>query len=303
MYEFSLEAFLKPVPIGGTSVSYALAVGCLAAALPILRFALSRLVFEPLGRSVLPPDAKKDDGAPAPNGAVSTVNMRKWNESCWVFWFYLTVTWMAFSAACKEPWFTSTRHFWLGCTALPCNTSVSAGVLLLYTVEAAYYLQGIPVLLWEPKKKDFWTMLAHHIVTLGLILYSWQLNFTKVGTMIFLVHDACDVCMECAKLARRVKSEALTTAFFVIFLLVWVGGRLVYLPFVLIRSTLMEPIGIIAVPNGIDPEPHYTIFNTLLILLVVFHIYWTVLIFRILHRTLTKSGSKGIDDVRDEDDD
>eukprot|EP00803_Ostreobium_quekettii_P010879 evm.model.scf_4697.1 EVM.evm.TU.scf_4697.1 scf_4697:2193-4458(-) len=256
---------------------------------------------QPLGRAVLPPELKKDDGN-ATSGAVSPTTMRKWKESCWVFTFYFTVTCMAMSVAVREPWFTSTAHFWLGCTRLPCDFSVPAGVLLLYAVEAAYYVQGIPVLLLEPKKKDFWTMLAHHIVTLGLIMYSWQVNFTRVGTMIFLAHDACDVLMECTKLAKRVKQEALTTGLFVVFLLVWIGARLVYLPFVVIRSTLREPIDIIAVPYSIDPEPHYTVFNTMLILLVVFHVYWTVLILKILYRTLAKPGGRGIDDVRDEDD-
>ena len=38
-------------------------------------------------------------------------------------------------------------------------------------------LQGIPSLvLWEVRRKDFWEQIAHHLVTLFLIVYSYQVK-------------------------------------------------------------------------------------------------------------------------------
>lgn len=257
-------------------------------------------VVQPLGRCLIPPGKKKADDGDAVKSAIGYESLRKWNESCWFLTFFLSAVCIAFLAAVNEPWFTSTTHFWLGCTQLPCDKHIPQGVLLLYVLQSAYYLQAIPTLLWEPKKKDFWGMLGHHIVTLFLLSYSFHLNFTSVGCMIMLCHDFCDVCMEAAKLARRAEYELLTNILFGIFVLVWVGLRLVYFPFVVIWSCVTEPIPIIAIPYNVNPEPHYTVFNILLIFLVVLHLYWSYLIAKVVHRAITKSS---VDDVREDESD
>ena len=233
-------------------------------------------------------------------GAIGYTSLWKWKESCWNLTFYMSAVLIGFAAAIKEPWFFSTTHFWLGCTQLPCDKEIPPGVLLLYTLESAYYLQGVPTLLWEPKKKDFLGMFGHHIVTLFLLVYSFYLNFTSVGCMIMLCHDICDVCMEVTKLTRRAKYEMLTNILFGIFVLAWVGLRLVYFPFVIIRSCLTEPIPIISIQYNVEPEPHNTLFNTMLIMLVMFHLYWTYLISKVVHRAITKSS---VDDVREDESD
>ena len=63
---------------------------------------------------------------------------------------------------------------------------------------------------------------------------------------------------------------------FGIFFASWVVMRLIYFPFVVIRSTLTEPITLVGRPYGIEPMPHYAIFNGLLLVLLVLHIYWCV---------------------------
>lgn len=46
-------------------------------------------------------------------------------------------------------------------------------------------------------------------------------------------------------------------------------------------STLSEPIAFVARKYGMDPMPHYAIFNGLLLVLLVLHTYWSWLILQV----------------------
>lgn len=46
-------------------------------------------------------------------------------------------------------------------------------------------------------------------------------------------------------------------------------------------STLSEPIAFVARKYGVDPMPHYAIFNGLLLVLLVLHTYWSWLILQV----------------------
>jgi hypothetical protein len=226
--------------------------------------------------------------------------LKKWKESCWKLTIYISFTLLALAVSYNEPWFTDTRHFWIGCTRLPCDLFVSKKLLLFYCVETGFYMQAIPFLIFvETRRKDWWESFAHHVVTLGLMSYSYYLNFTRVGLMVMLIHDVSDIFLEWAKLARYSRRQGLATLYFVIFALTWFALRVFYFPLTLIRSTLYESIELAAKPHNIQPEPHYTIFNGLLIVLFILHVYWSWLILKVIITQLTEGETK---DIREKDD-
>lgn len=92
--------------------------------------------------------------------------------------------------------------------------------------------------------------MAHHFATIGLILYSWQVNFSRVGAMTFLCHDFNDVFLEGAKLARYARSEAWSTGLFAAFAGSWFVSRLFYFPLWIIWTAYYDPAGRIALPYG-----------------------------------------------------
>lgn len=258
------------------------------------RGVLVKYVFKPLGIYILTGKHKKKEG----EGSLEEV-MKKWNESSWKTVVYIVVTSLALAVSYQEPWFYDTKYMWDGCTQLPCDLYVSKGSLLFYCVEIGFYIQAIPFLLWhETRREDWLGSLVHHIATLGLMYYSYYLNFVRMGLMVMLCHDVCDIFLELAKLANYAGVKSAANILFVTFTIVWILCRLLYFPLVIIKSALYEPITLIAIPYNIEPEPHYSIFVTLLGLLFVLHLYWTYLIFKVLLKAISSGEAS---DIREED--
>lgn len=173
-------------------------------------------------------------------------------------------------------------------------------ILLMYALQLGYYLQAIPTLIvWDLKRKDFYQMLAHHVATVGLIMYSLGTNFVPMGSMVLLVHDVCDVFMEAAKLCRYINWNQTSTILFGIFVVLWILMRVIYFPLWLVRSAMRDTIGYLAVPHDIVPQPHYEFLNGLLIVLYCIHIYWTFLILKIVWSVVVMK--QEVDDVREDE--
>lgn len=268
----------------------------LAIIFPLARKLLTRWVYRPAGLRFMYKNKRPDE---VDKPEVAADRFKKWNESCWKLTVFSLFTSLALAVSYGEPWLYDTKYYWLGCTKLPCDFFVSKKLLLFYCVETGFYIQAIPFL-WtvEVRRHDWLESLIHHVVTLGLLFYSYYLNLTRVGIILMLVHDVSDVFLEAAKLGRYSKRQDVAMVFFGIFTVVWIASRCVYFPLVVIRSTLTEPITLVAKVYNIEPEPHYTIFNGLLITLFVLHLYWTYFILRILIKQLLY-GDAG--DVREDD--
>ena len=48
----------------------------------------------------------------------------------------------------------------------------------------------------DVRRKDFWQMFVHHMVTLLLIGLSWVCNLHRVGSLVLVVHDCADIFLE-----------------------------------------------------------------------------------------------------------
>ena len=270
----------------------------LALLYPLARLALSSALYAPLGKRVM--FGGKKDGAV--RGPEAEKRMSKWTESCWKMTAFGGMTALGAAVVWDAPWLTDTRQFWAGCTDFPCNHPSGWLLRCQYSAAMGFYIYSIPSLFfWETRRKDFLENFVHHLVTLFLIVYSHYVNFMRVGGVVLLLHDVCDIWLEVAKLGQYANSEAFSTAMFVVFLLVWIAMRLVYFPLWVINSTLYEVITEVAdkVPH-IPREPHYSLFNGMLITLLVLHAYWTFLIFKVVVRKLSSGKTE---DVREDDDD
>jgi hypothetical protein len=138
---------------------------------------------------------------------------------------------------------------------------------------------------WAPTVRgDFKEMLIHHIITDLLIVGSSYFRFTRVGSMIFLVHDISELPVEMSKLANFVKWKNTSAVCFTIMLITWVINRLWIFPFVIFKSFLMESHHCLVELGTMDPvfyQLHVMPFCILLGGLVMLHVMWFCIMLRI----------------------
>jgi len=70
------------------------------------------------------------------------------------------------------------------------------GVYWYYMTENGFYVSLLLSLFMDTKRKDFYQMIVHHLVTLTLTCMSWTLNLARIGALILCLHDVCDIVME-----------------------------------------------------------------------------------------------------------
>lgn len=135
---------------------------------------------------------------------------------------------------------------------------------------------------FDIKRKDFWQMFVHHVVTLLLLSLSWICNLHRVGSLVLVIHDCADIFLEAAKITKYANYQKLCDGIFAFFTIIWIATRLGFFPRI-IYSTSVEA------PRILPMFPAYYIFNSLLILLLCLHVAWTYMILKIAHNSL-KSG-------------
>jgi len=161
-----------------------------------------------------------------------------------------------------------------------CAYNVDAMVSLLeMSLEVQPNPDGIlPIKLgWSKNARgDFREMFIHHVVTNLLIIGSSFFRLTRVGSMVFMVHDISDVPVDLSKLANFLKWKAATALCFATMVAMWFFTRLFILPFIIYKAVLTES-WMVCQSGVIDPiyYVHYKPFFVVLIaLLILLHLAW-----------------------------
>jgi sphingoid base N-palmitoyltransferase len=144
---------------------------------------------------------------------------------------------------------------------------------MYFIISMAFCLSLTISLLIESKRKDFWPMFTHHIVTLLLFQSVWLCNLPRFGSMMVVIHDIADIFEEASKALIYAKFQKLGEICFGIFAIIWVITRVGMYP------RLIFPI---IFDFREKTFPCLIIIQSLLMILLVLHVYWTYLIFKVL---------------------
>jgi acyl-CoA-dependent ceramide synthase len=80
-------------------------------------------------------------------------------------------------------------NLWVGYPHLP----LAGIVKLYYLMQISLYVHAVLLLNAEAPRKDHWQMMAHHAVTIFLIVASYYYGFSRVGCLIMVIMDWCDI--------------------------------------------------------------------------------------------------------------
>ncbi|ORX38622.1 putative ceramide synthase component [Kockovaella imperatae] len=181
-----------------------------------------------------------------------------------------------------------TEHFWL---EYP-HKSMTYELKAYYLLQAAYWVQQLLLLVAriEKPRKDFKELVAHHIVTLWLIGWSYTIYLTHIGNAIYVTMDVSDIFLALAKCTNYV-NETASIPVFAFFVLVWTYFRhylnikilwSVYSQFHLIPASerqVFDPLN----DKWMPPWMKWQIFTPILLLQFI-NLFWYFLILRILAR-------------------
>ncbi|KAJ6768606.1 LONGEVITY ASSURANCE FACTOR 1 LAG1 [Salix koriyanagi] len=143
--------------------------------------------------------------------------------------------------------------------------------------------------------------MSHHFTTVILIVLSYILRFARAGSVVLAIHDASDIFLEVGKMSKYSGAEGVASFAFILFVLSWILLRLIYYPFWILWSTSYEVLlNLDKEKHRVDGPIYYYVFNTLLYGLLVLHVYWWVLIYRMLAKQIQARGHLS-DDVRSEE--
>ncbi|CAH1978077.1 unnamed protein product [Acanthoscelides obtectus] len=217
--------------------------------------------------------------------------LTKFCENSWRCLYYtfsfaygLTILW-------HKPWLWDIMECWNG---FP-HQSVTNDIWWYYMISMAFYWSLCISQFFDVKRKDFWQMFIHHIATIVLMCLSWVVNVFRIGTLVLVVHDCADILLEAAKMAKYSGYQRICDVIFAIFTIVWITTRIGIFPFWIIKNTSYDA------PKVVPMFPAYYIFNSLLVLLLVLHIFWTYLILKIAYNSLNAGQMEG--DIRSSSDD
>ncbi|XP_054156019.1 ceramide synthase 1-like [Oppia nitens] len=251
----------------------------------IARNATSSYIFKPFARSCR---IKRKDVEKFPESA--------WKSSYYLFTFLYTV-YLLFGQNCCH-YFLETHNIWSDYSV---DDTVPTNIRLLYLVEISFYIHSIyAVLVLDEWRKDTLVMFSHHIITLTLLSLSLATKAHRVGVIVLLLHDGCDVAMEVTKCLLLFKYkgivgkliDGLTAISFITFVGSWIICRLYWFPMKAIYTSSAY-----FTQQNTQKFPFMLVLYTMLWVILAMDVYWFIFIIKLSVNVIT--GKSKIEDNRE----
>lgn len=158
----------------------------------------------------------------ARRGGISTKRgLIRFAEQAWLLVYYSVFWTLGMYLMYDSPYWLNLPEMW---TNWPLR-DLGGTFKWYYLVQFAFWLQQIFVLNIEERRKDYYQMFAHHIITCTLMFTSYTLHMTRVGNVILCVMDVVDTLLPLAKMLKYLGYSTICDWAFGVFLITWFIGR------------------------------------------------------------------------------
>ncbi|KAJ2741036.1 Sphingosine N-acyltransferase lag1 [Coemansia sp. BCRC 34301] len=246
---------------------------------------------------------------PTISRALGIANDRKERRFCEMGWslLYILVSWcIGFRVWQKSPYFMSTEGMY---NNYPDDHVIMPyGLKWFYLVQTAFWLSNVYTIHVEERRKDHNEMMAHHVVTITLVLSSYAFHFTRFGHVFMLVMDFPDIFLSAAKMFRYLDYDLVPNVLFGAFSTSWIVTKhwlcLKMMISIWTQGTTSVPLEkrYPVYPNSYASYPIVGTLWFVLCVLQVILLYWFYLILKVLQRVLIK-GEDADDNRSDSEDD
>ncbi len=89
----------------------------------------------------------------------------------------------------RQPWYDDVDLVWAEFASQTLDTEFK----LYYLIQIGFHSMSLIFHFVEQRRTDYYAMLIHHVATVILVFVSYSLNYTRIGALVFLVHDFSDV--------------------------------------------------------------------------------------------------------------
>jgi len=155
---------------------------------------------------------------------------------------------------------------------------------MYYMVQFGFHLESLVSHTFSKPRSDYMEMMLHHIVTLLLIFLSYMSNYSTPGVIILFLHDWSDILVSVVKAIVDLKTPSwLIGGVFTTLMVSWAYTRLYVFPFEVIRVCCF---GAYHSPNM--TQNSLILQTSMLLILLVLHIYWFAIFCQILYHFAAK---------------
>ncbi|KAI5456753.1 TLC domain-containing protein [Mariannaea sp. PMI_226] len=260
------------------------------------------------------------------SGVRKSKDLTRFGEQSWLLCYYGIFWTIGMNIFYNSAYWLDLKELW---TNWPIR-EITATVKFYILAQCAFWVQQIIVIHIEERRKDHWQMLAHHLITCGLIYGCYAYHQTRVGNLILVTMDFIDIILPLAKCLKYMGFKTLCDVVFGVFLVSWIFTR--HIAYSLICWSIYADIPIIigdkcwrglaqqlqgplSTPQGwsylLEPfwEPEGLVcfgptqqwlFLSPLLFLQVLNFVWLAMIARIALKVVRKEGAE---DSRSDDDD
>ncbi|KAB0794981.1 hypothetical protein PPYR_11820 [Photinus pyralis] len=200
----------------------------------------------------------------------------KFCESSWRVCYYFCFFILGVFVLHRQSWLLDINECWNGYP----NQNLDDDIWWYIIIAQSYYVSLLISQFFDIKRKDFWQMFAHHIITITLMTFAWILRLQRITSLILLVHEFADIFLDTAKILNYARCKKLCDVIFMVFTALWIITRLGVYPLWIIRSTIWDAPKFLDLTSSL--YNYYVFLNGLLLLILSLDIYWTYMLSKVI---------------------